>query len=209
MTNQTNRNNGSNNATALETALEGIIKNCTNIVKFADMEKLAIGTSCEGEYVCSSENITEKLQKAKAEVERLESVISECEAAKAATEAAEKAEAEKEAKFISSLTNSEREALAYLEGIKTLAITGGEFDTLVENVLRVFKNYTKGTELSMTANLSAYAAILIKEERREVINLLETITIKLWDIQKASKKERPDTRLDGLVRILMAVQELY
>ena len=188
------------NNNTLKNTLGQAIANCSNQVKLEDMIKLE---------AFETRNISEELAQKKAEVEKLESLIAECEEMKAKAEAEEKAEAEKEAKFISSLTNSEREALAYLEGIKTLAITGGEFDTLVENVLKVFKNYTKGTELSMTANLSAYAAIVVKEERREVINLLETITIKLWDIQKASKKERPDTRLDGLVRILMAVQELY
>ena len=186
----------------IKNVISQAINNCSNNIILEELENI----SSETITTC---NLSELLSQKREEVKNLEGIIKECEAAKAATEAAEKAEAEKEAKFISSLTNSEREALAYLEGIKTLAITGGEFDTLVENVLKVFKNYTKGTELSMTANLSAYAAILIKEERREVINLLETITIKLWDIQKASKKERPDTRLDGLVRILMAVQELY
>lgn len=184
----------------IRTAMATAISNCSNNISLEELENL----SSETITTC---NLSELLSQKKQEVKQLEATIAECEAAKAKVEAEEKAEAEKEAKFISSLTNSEREALAYLEGVSILA--QGEIDNLVKNVLRVFTKYTKGSELSLTAGLAAYVAILIKEEKREVINLLETITIKLWDIQKASKKERPDTRLDGLVRILMAVQELY
>ena len=194
-----NTNNGNRN-TALETALAGIIAECKNIVKLSELENL----SSETITTC---NLSELLAQKKQEVADLEATIAEAEEAKAKQEAAEKAEAEKDAKFISSLTNSEREALAYLEGLQTLA--GGENENLIKNIMKVYRRYTTSTELSITANIAAYVAILIKEEKREVINLLETITIKTWDIQKASKKERPDVRLNGLVRILMAVQELY
>ena len=190
MTNQnTNRNN------TLDQVLTQAVKDCTNVVKIAELETI------------ETRNLTEELEAAKAQVKELEKTIAECEAAKAKAEAEEKAEAEKEAKFISSLTNSEREALAYLEGLQTLA--RGENENLIKNIMDVYRRYTTSTELSITANIAAYVAILINEERREVINLLETITIKLWDIQQASKKERPDVRLNGLVKILMAVQELY
>ena len=205
MTNQTNRNNGSNNATALETALEGIIKNCTNIVKLADMEKLAIGTSCEGEYVCSSENITEQLQQAKEEVERLESIISECEEAKRKTEEAKKKENEQEEKFLDSLTASGKEVLSYLEGLQTLA--RGESLTLVENLTKIFKKYAKGIELMLTANLAAYVAILVKEEKKEVIDLLESITMKVDKIRCTSNVN--EERVVGLLNILLAVQDIY
>ena len=199
MMNQNTNNNGNRN-TALETALAGIIAECKNIVKLSELENL----SSETITIC---NLSELLAQKKQEVADLEATIAEAEEAKAKQEAAEKAEAEKEAKFISSLTNSEREALAYLEGLQTLA--RGENENLIKNIMEVYRRYTTSTELSITANIAAYVAILIKEEKREVINLLETITIKAWDIQQASKKDRPDTRLDGLVRILMAVQELY
>ena len=199
MMNQNTNNNGNRN-TALETALAGIIAECKNIVKLSELENL----SSETITIC---NLSELLAQKKQEVADLEATIAEAEEAKAKQEAAEKAEAEKEAKFISSLTNSEREALAYLEGLQTLA--RGENENLIKNIMEVYRRYTTSTELSITANIAAYVAILIKEEKREVINLLETITIKAWDIQKASKKERPDVRLNGLVRILMAVQELY
>ena len=182
----------------IKTAIRYAINNCSNNVSIEDMLKLE---------AFETRNITEELSQKKAEVADLEKTIKECEAAKAATEAAEKAEAEKEAKFISSLTNSEREALAYLEGLQVLA--SGENENLIKNIMDVYRRYTTSTELSITANIAAYVAILINEERREVINLLETITIKLWDIQQASKKERPDVRLNGLVKILMAVQDLY
>lgn len=197
MMNQNTNNNGNRN-TALETALAGIIAECKNIVKLSELEKLE---SFE------TRNISEELAQKKAEVEKLEATIAEAEDCKAKQEAAEKAEAEKEAKFINSLTNSEREALAYLEGLQVLA--SGENENLIENIMDIYRRYTTSTELSITANIAAYVAILINEERREVINLLETITIKLWDIQQASKKERPDVRLNGLVKILMAIQELY
>ena len=205
MTNQTNRNNGSNNATALETALKGVIKNCTNIVKLADMEKLAIGTSCEGEYVCSSENITEQLQQAKEKVERLESIISECEEAKRKTEEAKKKEKDQEEKFLDSLTASGKEVMAYLEGLKTLA--KDEQLILVGNIEKIFKGYSKGGELTATANMAAYVAILVKEEQRDVINLLESITLKVDAIQCAATVN--EERVIGLLNILLAVQDIY
>ena len=175
-----------------------LISNCSNNVSIDELIKLE---SFE------TRNLSEELDEKRKEVSDLEALIAECDEAKAKADAQEKAKKEAEAKFIGSLTNSEREALAYLEGVSILA--QGEMENLIKNVLRVFTKYTKATELSLTANLSAYVAILIKEERKEVIDLLETMTIKAWDIQQASKKDRPDTRLDGLVRILMAVQELY
>ena len=184
----------------INNAISQAVANCTNNVSLEELENI----SSETITTC---NLSELLSQKREEVKNLESVISECEAAKAATEAAEKAEAEKEAKFISSLTNSEREALAYLEGLQVLA--QGEMERLVAVVLEAYRKYNKGSELVITANVAAYVAILIKEEQQTVINLLESITIKVCNINKNSKKERPDVRLDGLVRILMAVQELY
>ena len=178
------------NTTMTAGTLAELISNCSNNVSIDELIKLE---SFE------TRNLSEELDEKRKEVSDLEALIAECDE--------EKAKKEAEAKFIGSLTNSEREALAYLEGVSILA--QGEMENLIKNVLRVFTKYTKATELSLTANLSAYVAILIKEERKEVIDLLETMTIKAWDIQQASKKDRPDTRLDGLVRILMAVQELY
>ena len=186
------------NTTMTAGTLAELISNCSNNVSIDELIKLE---SFE------TRNLSEELDEKRKEVSDLEALIAECDEAKAKADAQEKAKKEAEAKFIGSLTNSEREALAYLEGVSILA--QGEMENLIKNVLRVFTKYTKATELSLTANLSAYVAILSKEERKEVIDLLETMTIKAWDIQQASKKDRPDTRLDGLVRILMAVQELY
>ena len=200
-----NTNNGNRN-TALETALAGIIAECKNIVKLSELEKLAIGTSCEGDYICCTVDITEQLQQAKAEVERLESVISECEAAKAATEAKKKKEEEEAEKFLNSLTPSGREVLAYLEGMKTLA--QGDNLIMVNNVLRVFTQYTGGCELTLTANLSAYISILVKEEKYDPIRLLETITLKIDEIQR-NVKGTPDPKVNGLDKILLSIQDIY
>ena len=184
----------------IKNVISQAINNCYNNVSIEELENL----SSETITTC---NLSEQLAQKREEVKQLEKLIAECEEAKAATEKRDKEKAEAEAKFLGSLTNSEKEALAYLEGLQTLA--RGDNEKLIKNIMEVYRKYTKGSELSLTAGLAAYVAILIKEEKREVINLLETITIKAWDIQQASKKDRPDTRLDGLVRILMAVQELY
>lgn len=205
MMNQNTNNNGNRN-TALETALAGIIAECKNIVKLSELEKLAIGTSCEGDYICCTVDITEQLQQAKAEVERLESVISECEAAKAATEAKKKKEEKEAEKFLNSLTSSGREVLAYLEGMKTLA--QGDNLIMVNNVLRVFTQYTGGCELTLTANLSAYISILVKEEKYDPIRLLETITLKIDEIQ-CNIKGTPDPKVNGLDKILLSIQDIY
>lgn len=205
MMNQNTNNNGNRN-TALETALAGIIAECKNIVKLSELEKLAIGTSCEGDYICCTVDITEQLQQAKAEVERLESVISECEAAKAATEAKKKKEEKEAEKFLNSLTSSGREVLAYLEGMKTLA--QGDNLIMVNNVLRVFTQYTGGCELTLTANLSAYISILVKEEKYDPIRLLETITLKIDEIQR-NIKGTPDPKVNGLDKILLSIQDIY
>lgn len=184
----------------IRTAMATAISNCSNNISLEELENL----SSETITTC---NLSELLDEKRKEVKQLEVTIAECEATKAKQEAQANEKKKAEEKFISSLTNSEREALAYLEGLQTLA--RGENENLIKNIMEVYRRYTTSTELSITANIAAYVAILIKEEKREVINLLETITIKTWDIQKASKKERPDVRLNGLVRILMAVQELY
>lgn len=184
----------------IRTALETAISNCSNNISLEELENL----SSETITTC---NLSELLSQKKQEVKQLEATIAECEQAKAATEAKKK-EKEKEAeKFLNSLTPSGREVLAYLEGLQTLA--RGENENLIKNIMEVYRRYTISTELSITANIAAYVAILIKEEKKEVIDLLETITIKVWDINKNSKKERPDVRLDGLVRILTAIQDLY
>ena len=190
------------NNNAIRTAISNAVANCTNQVSVEDMIKLS-----SFETIIETRNLSEELAQKKQEVADLEATIAEAEEAKAKQEAAEKAEAEKDAKFISSLTNSEREALAYLEGLQVLA--SGENEKLVTTILEVYRIYTKGNELVTTANVAAYVAILIREEKKEVIDLLETITIKVWNINKNSKKERPDVRLDGLVRILTAIQDLY
>lgn len=202
----TNANNGRNNNNALETALEGIIKNCTNIVKLADMEKLAIGTSCEGEYVCSSENITEKLQKAKEEVERLENIIQECEEARKATEDKARKKKEQEEEFLNSLNNAGKEVMAYLKGLQTLA--QGEKATLIENLLKVYKDINAKNLLTVTSNLSAYIAILVREEDRDTIDLLETVTCEVYNI-KSNYAISAGTRVEQFNDVLLAIQDIY
>ena len=184
----------------IRTAMATAISNCNNNISLEELENL----SSETITTCDlSELLTQKRQ----EVKNLEATIAEAEECKAKADAEAKAKKEAEAKFIGSLTNSEREALAYLEGLQVLA--SGENEKLVTTILEVYRIYTKGNELVTTANVAAYVAILIREEKKEVIDLLETITIKVWNINKNSKKERPDVRLDGLVRILTAIQDLY
>lgn len=93
----------------IKNTLGQAIANCSNQVKLEDMIKLE---------AFETRNISEELAQKREEVKNLEGLIKECEEAKAATEANEKAKKEAEAKFINSLTNSEREALAYLEGLQ-------------------------------------------------------------------------------------------
>lgn len=176
------------------------ISNCSNNISLEELENL----SSETITTC---NLSELLDEKRKEVKQLEATIAECEATKAKQEAQANEKKKAEEKFISSLTNSEREALAYLEGLQVLA--QGENERLISTILEVYRIYTKGNELVTTANVAAYVAILIREEKKEVIDLLETITIKVWNINKNSKKERPDVRLDGLVRVLTAIQDLY
>ena len=128
------RNNAGRNTIAQ--VLENAIKEGQNVIKIAELENTTENT------VCCTVDLTNQLAQAKAEVERLESVISECEAAKAATEAKKKKEEEEAEKFLNSLTPSGREVLAYLEGMKTLA--QGDNLIMLNNVLRVFTQYTGG-----------------------------------------------------------------
>lgn len=202
------RNNNSNNetATALERALETIIAECKNIVKFSELEKLAIGTDCEGEYVCTSINITEQLQAAKAEVERLEAVIAECEEANRKTEEAKKKEKEQEEKFLNSLDDAGKEVLAYLEGLKTLA--KGEQATLVHNLIKMYKKITTKNLLEMTANIAAYVSLLVREEDHETIDLLETITNKIYDI-KEDHGNSAELRVENINDVLLSIQDIY
>ena len=184
----------------IRTAMATAISNCSNNISLEELENL----SSETITTC---NLSELLDEKRKEVKQLEVTIAECEATKAKQEAQANEKKKAEEKFISSLTNSEREALAYLEGLQVLA--SGENEKLVKTILEVYRIYTKGNELVTTANVAAYVAILIREEKKEVIDLLENITIKVYNIQKTSKKECPNVRLDGLVRILTAIQDLY
>ena len=98
-----NTNNTGRNTIAQ--VLENAIKECQNVIKIAELENTTENT------VCCTVDLTNQLAQAKAEVERLESVISECEAAKAATEAKKKKEQEEAEKFLNSLNPSGREVL--------------------------------------------------------------------------------------------------
>ena len=195
-----NTNNTGRNTIAQ--VLENAIKECQNVIKIAELENTTENT------VCCTVDLTNQLAQAKAEVERLESIIiiSECEAAKAATEAKKKKEQEEAEKFLNSLNQSGREVLSYLEGLKTLAT--GDNITLVDNVLRVFTKYTGSCELTLLANFSAYVALLVKDEKYDQIRLLESITLKVDEIQ-CEIKGNPDPRVNGLDRILLSIQDIY
>ena len=56
--------------------------------------------------------------------------------------------------------------------------------------------------------MAAYVAILVKEEKKEVIDLLEAITIKVYDIAR-NNKGSAGGRVEGLDGILRAVQDVY
>lgn len=202
--NNTNRNNNSNNP--LTQALESIIAECNNIVKLADMEKLAQGTEFEGDYVCYSENISEQLAEAQAEVNRLTAIIAECEETKKKAEEAARKEKEQEEKFLDSLTPVGKEVLAYLEGLQTLA--KGEQATLVHNLLKLYKKISTKNILTVTANLSAYVSILVREEDQDTIDLLETITNRIYDI-KESYSNNPELRVENINDVLLSIQDIY
>lgn len=205
--NNSNRNNGSNNnATALEKAISGIIENCQNIVKLSDMEKLVQGTGFEGDYICCTVDITEQLQQAQQEVERLTAVIAECEEARKATEDKARKEKEQEEKFLNSLDDAGKEVLAYLNGLETLA--KGEQATLVHNLIKVYKKINTKNLLTMTANIAAYVSLLVREEDQDTINLLEVITNKVYDI-KEDHGNSAELRVENFNDVLLAVQDVY
>ena len=180
----------------IKTAIGYAINNCSNQASLEDMLKLESFETVD---------LTEKLSQKKQEVESLEKLIAEAEECKAKQEAQEAAKRKAEEMFFGTLTASGKEVMAYLEGLQTLA--KGEQLTLVKNIVALFKSYSKGIELSLTANLSAYVSILVKEEQKEVINLLESITLKVDAIQCASSVN--EERVVGLLNILLAVQDIY
>ena len=194
----TNMNNSIK--TAISQAISNAVANCSNQVKFEDMIKLE-----SFETTIETRNISEELSQKRKEVEALEKLIAEAEECKAKQEAQESAKAKAEEMFMSTLTASGKEVLSYLEGLQTLA--RGESLTLVENLTKIFKKYAKGIELMLTANLAAYVAILVKEEKKEVIDLLESITLKVDKIQCTSNVN--EERVVGLLNILLAVQDIY
>ena len=153
----------------------------------------------------------QKSSQKKQEVADLEKTIAECEAAKAKQEAEEKAKSkakqEAEEKFLSSLSNSERETLNFLEGVGVLA--DNENRKMINMLLDIFTNCSANTELQLTARLSAYVTILITENQKDTIELLEAITIKTDNILCNKKEGSVNTRLSRFERILLAVQDLY
>ena len=182
----------------IRTAMATAISNCSNNISLEELENI----SSETITTC---NLSELLQEKQEEVKKIEDLIKECEDVKANAEAQAKAKAKAEEGFLSTLNASGKEALAYLEGMKTLA--KGEQLTLVKNIEGVFRKYSKICELAITANLAAYVAILVKEEQRDIIDLLEQITLKIHKIQCASNI--PDERVIGTFNVLFAIQELY
>lgn len=188
------RNEMNNNA--IRTAIGNAVANCTNTISVDELIKLE---------AFETRNLTEELNEKRKEVEALESLIKECEETKEKQEAQAKAKAKAEEMFLGTLNASGKETLSYLEGLETLA--KGEQYTLVKNIESVFRKYSKSCELSITANLAAYVAILVKEEQREVIDLLEQITLKIHKIQCESNI--PDERVIGTFNVLFAIQELY
>lgn len=186
--------NNTNNNNPIAKALETAIKECTNAVKFEDLE------------ILETRNLTEELETAKAQVEKLEAIIAECESVKAKAQEEEKKEKEAEQEFLNSLTYPGKEVLSYLEGLKTLA--KGDQLIMVEAIIKTFVKYDSKQELIFTANIAAYVAILVREEKKEVIDLLEAITIKVYDIAR-NNKSSAGGRVEGLDRILRAVQDVY
>ena len=198
--------NQTNNTTALEKAIGAIIENCKNVVKLSELEKLAAGTSCEGDYICCTVDITEQLQQAQQEVERLTSIIAECEEAKKKTEEAKKKEEQKEEEFLNSLNNAGKEVMSYLKGLETLA--QGEKATLVHNIIKVYKTIDSKNILTVTANISAYVAMLVKEEDQDTINLLETVTCEVYNI-KNNYGISAGSKVDQLNDVLLSIQDIY
>ena len=184
------------NSKNFKNTLGQAIANCSNQISVEDMIKIE---------AFETRNLSEELSEKRKEVEALEKLIAEAEDCKAKQEAQESAKAKAEEIFFGTLTSSGKEVMAYLEGLKTLA--RNEQLTLVGNIERIFKGYSKGGELTATANMAAYVAILVKEEKQEVINLLEAITLKIDAIQCASSVN--EERVVGLLNILLAVQDIY
>ena len=188
----------------IRTAMATAISNCSNNISLEELENL----SSETITTC---NLSELLSQKKQEVKQLEATIAECEAAKAKVEAEEKAKAkaetERQEKFMSSLSNSERETLTYLEGVLTLA--KDEDKKLLNTLLEIYINCSANTELMLTANLAAYVTILITNNQKDTVNLLETITLKIDSIQCNKKEGSVNTRLSRFERILLSVQDLY
>ena len=184
----------------IKNVISQAINNCSNNVSVEELEKFS-----SFETTVETCNISELLSQKKQEVAELEKTINECEDCKAKQEAQAKAKAKAEEMFLGTLTASGKEVLSYLEGLQTLA--RGESLTLVGNIERIFKGYSKGGELTATANMAAYVAILVKEEKQEVINLLESITLKIDKIQCTSNVN--DEKVIGLLNILLAIQDIY
>lgn len=192
MNTKNNSNNNRNNT--LDQVLTQAVKECTNAVKFEDLE------------ILETRNLTEELEAAKAQVEKLEAIIAECESMKAKAQEEEKKEKEAEQEFINSLTFPGKEVLSYLEGLKTLA--QGDQLTMVDAIIKAFLKYDNKKELVFAANIAAYVAILVREEKKEVIDILEAITIKVYNVTIANKGSAGG-RVEGLDRILRAVQDIY
>ena len=196
----TNMNN------SIKTAISQAVANCTNQISLEDMIKLE-----SFETTIESCNLSELLDEKRKEVKELEKTIAECEAAKAKQEAEAKAkakaDAEKQEKFLSSLSNSEKETLTYLEGVLTLA--KDEDKKLVNMLLDIYANCSVNTELVLAARLASYVTVLVIENQKDTVNLLETITLKIDNIQCNKKEGSVNTRLSRFERILLAVQDLY
>lgn len=186
----------------IKTAISQAVANCTNQISLDDMIKLS-----SFETTVETRNISELLAQKKKEVADLEATIAEAEEAKAKAEAKEKAEAEKQEKFMSSLTDTERVSLSYLEGIGTLATD--ENKKLINMLLDIFANCTANMELALTARLAAYVTVLIINDQKDTINLLENITLKIDSIMCNRKEGSVNNRLGRFERILLSVQDLY
>lgn len=190
----------------IKTAIGYAINNCSNNISVDELIKLQ-----EFETTIETCNLSELLDEKRKEVADLEKTIEEIAQAKAKAdaEAKEKAkvEAEKQEKFISSLSNSEKETLTYLEGVLTLA--KDEDKKLVNMLLDIYANCSVNTELVLTARLASYVTVLVIENQKDTVNLLETITLKIDNIQCNVKAGTVNARLSRFERILLSVQDLY
>ena len=79
---------------------------------------------------------------------------------------------------------------------------------MVHNIIKVYKEIDNKNILTVTANISAYVAMLVNEEDQDTINLLETVTCEVYNI-KSEYGTSAGTRVDQFNDVLLAIQDIY